>query len=513
MTQSSSLQLFDNSVFKFPTVSRSRSGVEFYPSEDLWKYRDGLILIRLDFRIIQAPFEVRQALKRVLTWYAEQQSPNHLDNMFDRFRHFALSVRLTDNTISSVHLINYRTMLHRGIEWYLGSLSGLLKRWHRMCIPGVSDDAAKFLKDIRVKGNRKGVAVQTMDPLQGRFTDIEFEAIRAALTHAYETATIGKDEYVLALLFLALGPRPIQYAAMKVCDVSTWTAIESSTTYLLSIPRAKKREPYARSSFKKRTLIPELGRLVQEYANEVRSRFVGLLDDPGQAPLFPGKKQGANEPVGFEFHRTSQSLADWLERSIDKLQVQSERTGDQINITATRFRRTLGCRAADEGHGELVIAELLDHTDTQNVGVYVEATPGMMARIDRAVAMKLAPLAQAFAGVIITDESQARRAGDSASRISDPRFDPTMKPIGNCGQFGFCGLLAPVACYTCRCFEPWLDGPHERVLDFLMEERERLLSQTDKRIASVNDRTILAVADVVRRCTEIKAGTEEESNG
>jgi hypothetical protein len=132
----------------------------------------------------------------------------------------------------------------------------------------------------------------------------------------------------------------------------------------------------------------------------------------------------------------------------------------------------------------------------------------MLERIDRAVAFKLAPMAQAFAGVIIQNESQARRADDPTSRITDPRFDSSMRPIGNCGKFGFCGLLAPIACYTCREFQPWLDGPHERVLDFLIADRERLLSQTDIRIASITDRTILAVADVVTRCTKMKAGGE-----
>ena len=100
-----------------------------------------------------------------------------------------------------------------------------------------------------------------------------------------------------------------------------------------------------------------------------------------------------------------------------------------------------------EGYGELVIAELLDHTDTQNVGVYVQATPEIVERIDRAMALHLAPLAQAFAGVIIRNESDARRKGDPASRICDPRFEPSMKPMGNCGQHGFCGELAPVS-YT-----------------------------------------------------------------
>ena len=72
---------------------------------------------------------------------------------------------------------------------------------------------------------------------------------------------------------------------------------------------------------------------------------------------------------------------------------------------------------------------------------------------------------------------------------------------------GFCGLAAPIACYTCKNFQPWLDGPHEAVLAHLLAKREQLLSTTDARIASVNDRTILAVAEVIRRCDEVRAQT------
>lgn len=501
-----------DSYYELPTSTRTRSGVEFRPSQQVWKYRDGVNAISVDFGDIHAPATLRDSLQRVLTWYAEHLSPSHLSNLFDRFRHFASTIELSNTEISSIELINYRGTLDASTEWYLGSLSGLLKRWFRMGVPGVSADAVTYLRSIRLRGNRKGVAVQTMDPKQGRFTDVEFEAIRAALTKGYATNAIALDEYVLSLLFIALGPRPVQYAAMKVSDVSVAMNASGAVSYIVSVPRAKKREQNARSSFKKRTLIPEIGQLVQQHADDVKRRFTGVLKDAAQAPLFPVKARLGAYPQGFEYHRTSSSLGDWFEKVMDKLLVHSERTGGPINMNATRFRRTLACRAADEGHGELLIAELLDHTDTQNVGVYVEATPGMMDRIDRAVALKLAPLAQAFAGTIITDESQATRATDPSSRIRDPRFD-SRKPVGNCGQFGFCGLLSPVACYTCRSFEPWLDGPHERVLEFLIEERDQLLLKTDKRVASINDRTILAVADVVRRCAEIKGEPIGETNG
>lgn len=75
--------------------------------------------------------------------------------------------------------------------------------------------------------------------------------------------------------------------------------------------------------------------------------------------------------------------------------------------------------------------------------------------------------------------------------------------MGQCGKHGFCGFSAPIACYTCSSFEAWPDGPHEAVLSHLLERREQLMAKSDSRMASINDRTILAVASVVQRCAEI----------
>jgi hypothetical protein len=71
-----------------------------------------------------------------------------------------------------------------------------------------------------------------------------------------------------------------------------------------------------------------------------------------------------------------------------------------------------------------------------------------------------------------------------------------------CGMHGFCGLAAPIACYTCRNFKAWVDGPHEEVLHHLLTERETLMAAGSARIAAVRDRTIFAVAGVVRLCEE-----------
>jgi hypothetical protein len=144
----------------------------------------------------------------------------------------------------------------------------------------------------------------------------------------------------------------------------------------------------------------------------------------------------------------------------------------------------------------MVIAELLDHTDTQNVDVYTQNVPEHAHALNKAMALQLAPYAQAFQGVLVDREADAKRGDDPDSRI---KFKG--QNTATCGQYGFCGANAPIPCYTCQHFQPWLEGPHEEVLADLLQEREQVEQITgDAAMAAVNDRTIFAVINVIQRC-------------
>lgn len=488
-----------------PTSVRTRGGAIFDPRANIWTYKDGVIKVVINFESTAAiSLEMQKSLRSVLIWYAENSSASHLMSMYARFLYLIRflvgekSGRI--DTISKIDLLNYKSSLTSDIAWYLGSLSGFIKKWYGMGYPGVAADAVALLRDLKVRGNAKGVAVLTMDPVNGPYTDLEQQGIQDALNDAFAEGRIADHAYMLAWLFMALGQRPSQFAALKVSDITALT-IDGSILYNIKIPRAKQRNAHPRAQLKDRPLVSQIGGPLLAYAGRVRERFRDRLDRPDNAPLFPCTVPGEWAP-GYEYHDTAKDLSRRFSLTLRALRVHSERTGDLLHITPVRFRRTFGTRAAQEGHGELVIAEMLDHSDTQNVGVYVASVPEIAERIDRAIAMELAPLAQAFKGALITDESEATRRGDPASRILDPRIDRTMKPMGSCGQNSFCGFNAPIACYTCKNFEPWLDGPHEAVLEHLLEKREQLLVSTDKRIAAINDRTILAVAEVIQLCRD-----------
>lgn len=496
-----------------PSSAFTRDGVEFDPREPFWSVSSHTTTVLFSFDLQKYISEsLLNSFKLVILWYLENKSVMHAKNiyeMFDRFFKFASNDGSSPlNIITSFHFINYRSVLEKRREWYLGVLTGPLNEWHALGYPGVEKELITLINQLSLRGNIKGEAVRTLDPNTGPFSDIELEAIHESSNFAYSKGEIDLEEYLLVWLFSALGARPIQYAALKIRDFIVIKEKGQTPVYLLWLPRAKQRNIVIRTEFKERKLIPQIGELVEKHIETLKSTHPDLLNNLNDYPLFPRIKKRAGIPAipGFEFHHTSKSISIKLQQIFDKLTVISERTGKPINIHARRFRYTLGTRAAMEGAGELVIAELLDHTDTQNAGVYVEARPEIIERIDKAVAMQLAPLAQAFCGVIIDDERNGTRGDDPTSRVIDPQSDPSLNPVGTCGKYGFCGFAAPVACYTCRNFQPWLDGPHEAVLDRLIKEREDIATKTaDLRIASVNDRTILAVADVVRRCREIRA--------
>jgi len=338
------------------------------------------------------------------------------------------------------------------------------------------------------------------------------EAVLTGAIKSYEAGQLSLSDMSLAMTVMMTGRRPSQITALKVGDLHSLYE-----KYYLNVPRAKQRNDGGwRKTFKQVPIVEDLWLQLQQQADLVCREFEILepvaSEHRDKLPLFPNyaafnkSEEFVAQLDSDRLHMRVETLQKTMFKIAEKISVNSERTGAPILINAYRFRYTLGTNLGREGKGEYVIAEALDHTDTQHTGVYVKNLPEIVERIDKAVAYQLAPIAQAFQGVVIKTEDEARRGGDLSSRISNGTEN-----LGNCGSYGFCGALAPIACYTCSHFQPWLDGPHEGVLDHLLQERARILDLTsDRKIASVNDRLILAVTDVAVRCKKMK---EEAARG
>ncbi|HBO1217390.1 TPA: tyrosine-type recombinase/integrase [Pseudomonas aeruginosa] len=450
--------------------------------------------------------------KRVLSYFAKTHSAAHSLNVFYRCKAY---LEKTSGIIpfSMESLISYRSTLDPATEWYVSVIRGFVRQWGRLGYEGVSDEARGLLDKWTLKGNFKGHAVQSMCPDSGPLTDIEMQGVVSGLIEAYSSNQLSLSTSCCAMIIVMTGRRPAQVAALKIKDV-----FNESGKFWINFPRAKQRGVGWRGAFNRFSIGEDLRLLLKAQISTVMNYFASLIGREipesilRELPLFPVKNQSVTlEELGSALssdflHLPVRDIKDMMNVVSDVLDITSERTGEQMRLNSRRFRYTLGTNLAREGRGEYVIAEALDHSDTQNAGVYVRNIPDIVKRIDKAVAMQLAPIAQAFRGVLVTTESEALRGNDPSSRISNGRAN-----VGSCGSYGFCGALAPIACYTCAHFQPWVNGPHEEVLIRLIEDRDRVAEQTgDLKIASANDRLILAVSDVIYRC---KVARGEAVNG
>ena len=236
-------------------------------------------------------------------------------------------------------------------------------------------------------------------------------------------------------------------------------------------------------------------KLAREVPVFINSALVGKISDPsalrdvlmGDAP--------------DRLHATTARLDRCLALCETACTAVSERTGGRIHLTARRFRYTFGTRLRQQGAGPEIIAHALDQSDTQNVSTYTMNTAQEAVIIDRIIGPKLAPFAQAFRGTLVKSERDAIRGDDPRSRVPNHR----QEGVGTCGNYSFCASGFR-ACYTCRHFQPWLDGPHEDVLNELYEEKERAAAAgCSHEVINGTDRLILAVEQCVSLCRQAKA--------
>ena len=401
--------------------------------------------------------------------------------------------------ISMAALMGYRSLLSREQLHYLGHIAAFLKFWVACGHPGVDRDVLQFFNSIKIPGNVKGAAVRTHHPTKGPFNDAELQGITLVAREAYRIGRVSKQDFTILLTLTATGSRPGQ-VSMLVCGDLLPPGRGPSAARLL-VPSLKKR---TRKRLTRERVIPaELAVLLRELVEERSrdSRFRGIAVD--RRPIFAADAASFASLENAHIGRHGVCCA--LNRIQGALRLRSARTGAPIQLAPRRFRSTLGTRAADAGHPPVLIADLLDHTDLQNVGVYVESRGSIQDRMDAALHGRAEPLAGLFTGTVVADEAKSG-VGEASSR----RVAAAAGGVGTCTGPRSCVRLAPLACYTCAAFRPWRDAPHEDLLRSLIEERGTLLADgIAPQVAGANDATIMAIAEVADRCRAMQTGAPD----
>ena len=498
----------------------SKDGYPFKPSADHWRLnKDVQVALAL---LGATDLKTEAGFRLTLLRYAEEASARHTRNMATRFKRYLRDTGASQVTVAD--LINWRASLATDEQFHLGGLKGFLIAWHDYGFEGVTNEVVDLLQGWRIQGNEKGAAVASGCPESGPYTDIEMAALLDWANLAVARKDITFEDYAYLLTLAMTARRPVQIAALRGRDLNC-EAGEGAPMFRLNIPRAKQRGIIFRGSYRSLAILEDLYLVLrQQHRQAVAavSRAIGREIDTalaGEVPIFLNRKKlddvgNVEELTDYlmggapdQLHAKTDSLDSALQRCAKASTAHSERTGEFIRLSALRFRHTRGTKLRREGFGAVIIAELLDHSDTQNVRVYTENTAQEAVVINELVGAQLAPFAQACLGKLVRSERDAIRGEDPRSRVPNDR----QHAVGTCGNYGFCAS-GYRACYTCFHFQPWVDGPHEEVLIDLYAEKERTrVAGCSNVVVNANDQLILAVEHCASICKDARSRMAEAS--
>jgi integrase len=429
------------------------------------------------------------ALKAHIIRLIETKSPAYAKASFQFIGAFLKALREASSPTPTVTL--------KSLVWYLERLREIrngyqfhhIRHWYVSSadrfVDGFDDDVVFALNDLRIEGNAKGFAVLSADPEAGPLTEFEEAALRRALIRDE-----GPIEQRAALwLAFAFGTNPANLALLREEDFEINEFADGTpTAYFLNIPRIKKRLP-PRTEFKKRYVDQPLAVIIKELIE----RNARIAKNDVIRPLFRLETARTTLVGGpleeFAFHPTASRVTQLIAQCVERLGVVSPRTEKTLAVTTRRLRYTYASKMVRQGIAARDLAELLDHTDLQNVQVYYKASSRFVERLDTTTAKHIGPIVRAFMGEIV------ERKDVTIDLI--PFRD--LPDLGQCGASFACGLSPHKNCYTCTKFKAFKDGPHEAVLISLIEERNQLLGDGYERIAEQLDETILAVGEVVSK--------------
>lgn len=340
----------------------------------------------------------------------------------------------------------------------------------------------RILKAIPSTANAKGHHVRFRHTTKGPFSPAEKQLLVQAIN-----AKQGTDrDRAVVMIHLELGLNPGATARLTNADF-VHVKTSHGNFYQLAAPRMKKRAAHRET--KRRPISSGLGQLLQQ-----------LQQGQSHEPLLSWLS--AEDPQA--------GINAAMRQFVACAGIVSPRTGEPLQVTARRFRYTLATHLAAEGASKFHIAEILDHTDLQNVDVYVETTPAITDQVATATDAAMMPVVNRFLGKIVNGPEETA-VNDTANGAIIPADTPHIPlpmlnagGVGVCGrnvsQDGLCQLFPPLSCYLCPSFVAWRNGPHQALLTNLEDFIEAYREQADSRISHQLDEIRAAIVEVITRC-------------
>ena len=488
---SSQIRLVDGDEITLPefTVDSAGHRVDLRPT--VWRLHSAERSMTINWKLLPDCDEnARNALRVHIVRLIERASPSYAKTTFQYIRKYLESIGSTKAPSNTVTLTSLSWYLEQLRDKRVGYQFYHIRQWiiasADRFLDGFDDEIAFSLGDLRIEGNAKGFAVLSSDPEGGPLNEYEEAALRQALLR--DDGPI--EQRAAVWLSLAFGTNPANLSLLRERDF-TVHRFDGNTppAYFLNMPRIKKRKA-ARTEFHKRYVDQPLARIIEEL---IARNLTNASNDDCARPLFrlstPRPTLVAGPLREYALHFTATGITELIATCVKRLAITSPRVNGTLAVTARRLRYTFASKMVRQGTSPRDLAELLDHTDTQQVLVYYKADARFVERLDATIAQEIGPYVRGFMGRIVNGK-------DVTVDLIPFREVPG---LGQCGASFVCGLSAPKNCYTCTKFNAFSGAPHDEVLQSLLDDRTNLIKAGQERIAEQLDLTILAVGEVVSK--------------
>lgn len=426
--------------------------------------------------------------------------------------------------------------------------------WKDRYAAAITADALHHLVKTKLNVRRSGNAMSD-DPEKSWLTDSEYDDLLQTIWQSYDANISGTQVAFMRLLSMQYARRPIQIALLKIGDFRDDEADEAdkagASGQRVCFPGAKDKlaeTGFRDSKFEVHPIAEHLWDLFQIQRQEIKSLFETALkvslneDELKTIPLFSTVAQIKKAVAVFEdhYHRDwrenlgsevfhmlptkASRILSWEsnaspyghdEYTLNIAPPLSHRTGRPMVVSATRIRHTRARQLARLGMPKHVLSYWLGHTSNKSLDAYYNDPAEEARQINEAMGSTLMPMALAFTGKLIDDESHASRSNDPESRLEFAN-DGDLKSVGNCGKHSFCGTTSvPIPCYRCKHLEPLVYAPHDEVLSALLkrqaEEKEMIkIGGLRKLLVPIDlSADIRAVRTCIERCNARKAELEK----
>lgn len=511
-----------NKSFSLPEYIIDRQGLKVYTASfETWYINSPGQQNTINLKRIANPW-LRYVTARFTIHLLEKTSPSYSLTTFDQIALSLKKIGLSQDNNAQLYPEDYEPLLLDGIQNLIISLRTSNKldqfyepsKWYQWCAQNFSDYGfdptyAVALSRIKLPGSPHGEAVKNLDPTEGPLhLTLEEPLVRRALLHDNSGNFSHQQERLAVALCLAFGRNPLNYALLRESDFfnAHESFPEAKPLWQLNIPRIKKGKG-PRELFKTETLNESLALMIIEMiaANAKYTTTIDSISHP--QPLFrrlePNATVLATDSASYAFHFTSAQIGILIKNWAARMTIISPVTNNLLNLTPRRLRYTLATNMARQGASKKVLAEILDHTDTQHVKVYFDIFDELSTMLDKAMAKKVSQVLPWFEGKIISSDDDAINGNNPSKHLSFYSDEEDIEPveIGVCDKTEICELDPPYSCYLCHKFRPYKFSDHERVLDLLISSREkRLKHYENSRLGIQLDDVIFAVAAVINAC-------------